>query len=229
MKNYFLLFISMCFFCSCTKEVNEYAIMGELPIDGYDGRYVYLCELDDNLVDYVNIDSIKIKGTSFVFEGIVPEEIMGKYIFIGKKGLDRINHPSLMFIPEVGNIKMKLNKEFYPTVSGTHKNDELQEILLLNEKIDPMLQEHNDESIMNLVEGKEMPQISEELTLLRKEQSEKIYHYLKKIKDTPLYDELLLEYISGQEDADKKNELLSYAGQRYRNRIRWYNEIIRNR
>ncbi|MFV0417146.1 MAG: hypothetical protein ACK5KT_00240 [Dysgonomonas sp.] len=69
-----------------------------------------------------------------------------------------------------------MNKEFYPTISGTRKNDKLQEILLLNEKISPMLQEYNNERIMNLVEGKEMSQMSEELTLLRKEQSEKMYH-----------------------------------------------------
>ncbi|MFV0417145.1 MAG: hypothetical protein ACK5KT_00235 [Dysgonomonas sp.] len=72
MRNYFLLFISMYVFCSCEEKAKRYTVTGELPIDGYDGRYVYLCELDNNLVDYINIDSVKIKGTSSVFGGITP-------------------------------------------------------------------------------------------------------------------------------------------------------------
>lgn len=215
---------------SCTNSPSkEFTITCQLASDGYDHRYAYMSILDDSLTHFINLDSVKIKNNEIAFKRKVPQEEKGHYIFIGTKGINRIEHPLLLFIPEEGDIKMLLNNNFYPTLSGTAKNVRLQEALSLKPELDSLLELYIKNSILLLSEKKEIPQESSELVNLEKKYSVLIYNYLNEIKGSPLYDDIFLKYGNSLKGTSKEKELTNHSGKRYKNRLARYNNIINKR
>lgn len=229
MKRITLIIGVLLFLYSCADQASStYTLTGKLPIDGYDGRDIYLCRLDDELTKYINIDSSFIKGDTFSFSGIATDSLVARYIFIGKKGENRINHPKLLFIPEEGNIQMDLDKSFEPTVSGTPKNDEFQKIQSVimplrkksSDNVDAFLKAYveNDKMNFDLLGDSNTP----------KEVNDAVFNYLMSIKHTPLFDDIysnLQHYIND----DQKSTTLGWTGSRYKNKIDKYSQSIRNR
>lgn len=229
MKQIITVIIASLLFCSCTEQIPQtFTLTGKLPIDGYDGREVYLCRLDDELKNYINIDSSFIKGDTFSFNGLATDSLVARHIFIGKKGENRIKHADLIFIPEKGEIQMIIDKNYYPTISGTPLNDEYQNIhsiitplkIEAADRVNAFLKAYMESDVMNpdlLADSKPSEEVNKA-----------VFSYLTKIKQTPLFDDLysgLARYIN----EEQKKTAESWLGPRYQNKINKYNQIIQSK
>lgn len=208
-----LLLIATFFSCSGSKE---FTVTGKLPIDGFDGRMVYLYRMDDDLTTFSDIDSTRITGDTFHFKGTVPDSIVGYYIFIGKEGADRIRHSPLIFIPEEGNIQMHLDENYNSTLSGPGQNNRLGELLLLTEKLNVTTKMVYDSLRAAQPEATKF-ETPEALTILKKQLGDNAYSLLKELTGTPFFDEILVRYGYHINRMDYQ-ELYDLASERYRNK-----------
>lgn len=218
------------FHTACLEQSPEtFTLTGKLPIDGYDGRIVYLCRLDNELTNYINIDSSFIKGDTFSFKDTATDSLVARYIFIGEKNDNRIDHPKLLFIPEKGEILMTLNKNYEPVISGTPKNDAYESI---NAIIAP-LQKQNSDNINDFFKayadnGKMDFDLLENSDKSNNDINKAVFSYLMEIKQTYLFDDVYSD-MSHYINDDQKNIAQGWVGSLYKNKMDKYNQIIRNK
>ena len=170
------------------SDHNLYTLTGKLPIDGFDGRFVYLYQIGYDSVDYVLLDSARIFEDSFSFTGEIPERLTAYHLFIGKEDVNRIVHPPLLFVPEKGNIEMILDKEYTPVVSGTEQNDKLYTFLSVLNDLNTRFKMASDSLRGN--EKLKAQDFEKGLKNSALHFREKVFPYLEEIANTPLVDEL---------------------------------------
>ena len=117
MKNT-LVFMGLLFLAACSKNDGNFTITGS--VDGVvDGTPVYLERNDDTLGISV-IDTVKIEGGKFVFEGMVYEPAFHSIAIEG------IGAPSYLIV-EPGNIDLTIYKDstYANILKGTYNNERM--------------------------------------------------------------------------------------------------------
>lgn len=188
-----LLLTSVLIILSCS-DGKEFTIDCTLESENYNNKRVYMFRLSDDLTNLILIDSALIKSQKFTFRNRVPKCPEGRYLFIGKEGIDRINHAPVFFIPEKGSIKIVLDKNLYSFVSGTPGNDKLQQLQILEKNLLDKKREYQNETLKNDTLRSDnisfivIEQIKDQL-------GNAVYDYLQNIRGTCLYDELFMQYV----------------------------------
>jgi len=191
-RTYIYLLLAVALFSSCSGN-KEYTLTGKLHIDGFDGRNVYLCRMNDDLTTFTDIDSTKIVGDTFRFKGMSSDSIVGYHVFIGKEEIDRIVHSPLIFIPEKGDIKINLDDDYVGFPVGTPQNDRLAEIMQLTRHLDLRTREVDD-SLMMINPENPSPQMPEDLLALTHQVNNEVYLYLKGLAGTYFLDEMFFQF-----------------------------------
>lgn len=212
MKYLFLFSLIVSLFCSClskkkyvevSKISKEYVITGKLPIDGFDGRYTYLCEMNYEMSDFIPIDSTRIEGDQFVFKGIVPDSIKGHYIHVAGLKEYKINRQNLLLVLEEGNINVEFDKDYKATISGTPLNDSIQGVAHAK-KMTVQYVENNKDTILAIMDRKgRADDYPIEFKQLKNIQNARVFNLLNLVKGTSLFDELAMterRYLSEEQN-----------------------------
>jgi peroxiredoxin len=114
-----LLYLSAC------QSKKEFTIEGTFPIDGFDGRYMYLGKAGVERGKYIPLDSVLIDGQNFRFKGEAPEKAESRHLFMSASG-SPLATESVCFALEEGDIRISYAEDYIPFVSGTPVNEAFQ-------------------------------------------------------------------------------------------------------
>lgn len=116
---FLFIFIATMLMEACNNQQKLYTIVGELPDSSYNGKTVYLCDINSNanieLNSSVKIDSTIVEGNIVRFEGIAPDTAFNCRINVDY-------HLFTFLILEAGNIVIDFANQ---QSSGTPLNDEV--------------------------------------------------------------------------------------------------------
>ena len=126
--SWFCTLIAICLFLIACNE-QKYSITGTFPIEGFDGRYIYLSKKDSLLNNYVFVDSVLIEGKDYTFTGNIVKPEMG-YIFINTMGNVPLQTGFASLILEKGDISIQFDEDNIPIISGTKGNETLTKLRL---------------------------------------------------------------------------------------------------
>ncbi|NDW13350.1 AhpC/TSA family protein [Bacteroides sp. 214] len=198
------LAVLMLLFSACSEK--KFIIEGKLSHDGFDGRRVYLSMMNDDLTEYIEVDSTFIVGDAFQFTGNVPDSIIGLHLFFGKVGDDRFITSPVIIIPEEGTIRVSFDDEYTATQTGPYQNERIGEFLRFS--YDAEIEKSKILSEIMKNRNPEEPLIYTERYLeLGRIIGDSTYSYLQSMKNTPLFDELLIKYGSRVRSIKQFDEL----------------------
>lgn len=158
-KSYLLLGIT-CLLAACTgtqKEVREFTLTGTFANDNFNGKEIYLQEIDSTQ-KYISLDTAIVKNGTFVFK----ENISGKnnnLLFVSGNGIAK----PLVFVAEKGNIEMAIDTSLVATIKGSPLNDKYQDYSNQKNIYNNLMQEVGKEAKVAEKANKLTPQLEKAL------------------------------------------------------------------
>ncbi len=203
--SYILFALSVLFaITSCDKETFEYKINGKLPIDGYDGRMIYLSIMDSTRIHFINIDSTIINKDTFSFEGKLnsKDDAMLVYVFIGREEGSRVNMNRNTIILEPGEITALVDSSYKLYATGTPENVDFGVYMDVIDKLKQDERRVYDSIYKDIAEKKMfLPRRDQIDSILinradeiKKERNDLTYSFFTKVANHPVFIDLLMSY-----------------------------------
>lgn len=189
---------------SCTDK-DAYSIKGKVANASFEGKQIYLQELNADGRGFTSIDTATIENGSFIFKGKAGEVPAVRFVAIA----DPTVMPSL-FILEAGNIE--LNIDTVPFVKGTPMNDKYQEFSTKNNEASKKMRSLGEQFQKASMDGTMTPeldkQINDDYDAAKKELGASIFEYIKANIQNPIGEFFFLSSGNALEPEQMK-ELLS--------------------
>lgn len=204
------------------QDRDDFTLTGTVQNESLNGRYAYLAKMADDLMNFIYLDSVLIANYEFVFKGeALNDTLEGRYIFLAYQLPKRQMEPELMFIPEKGDIKMLVDTNYYPTISGTPENDRLGKLQNIQKEITLKIKEfEHDKNGDKENQTKVMFESAREI-------NNTLYPYLKSIAGIPLFEEIYVKYFMYLETFQRV-EFQKYKTPESRLYIKAKNDSIKN-